>query len=92
MKEARLPLSECPHCHYKMDCATCVDKPEELPKPDDVTICLKCGEVLVFTENMGLRLPTLYEYEKYGTDPRIIGAQIVVRGFAGRPDHLKWPQ
>lgn len=89
VKHNMVPLSKCPLCGYEMDCATCVDIPEHTPRPEDVTICIKCGEVLVFTEGLGLRIPTKEEYERYGTDERITAAQIVVRGFAGRPDHLK---
>jgi hypothetical protein len=88
-KHTRVPLSKCPMCAYEMDCATCVENKEQLPKPNDVTLCIKCGEVLVFTEGLALRLPTEKEYQEYGTDPRIIAAQIVIRGFAGRPDYLK---
>lgn len=46
----------------------------------------------MFGEGLILRLPTEEEYQKYGTDGRIIAAQVCVRGFAGRPDHLKWPK
>jgi hypothetical protein len=72
-----------------MDCATCVEKPEHEPRPGDATICIKCGEFLMFGKGLALRLPTEKEYQKYGTDQRIVAAQIIVRGFAGRPDHLK---
>jgi hypothetical protein len=92
MPHTKVPLSKCPVCKYEMDCATCVEKEDWVPKAGDGTICIKCGEFLLFTEGLGLRLPTEEEYQKYGTDPRIIAAQVVVRGFAGRPDHLKWPQ
>lgn len=88
-KETRLPLSKCPTCSYEMDCATCVENEDWVPKSGDVTICIKCGEFLVFTTGLKLRLPTKEEYQKYGTDPRIIAAQITVRGFAGKPDHLR---
>jgi hypothetical protein len=40
---------------------------------------------------MGLRLPTEEEYQEYGTDQRIVAAQVIVRGFARKPDRLKWP-
>lgn len=74
-----------------MDCATGAFDSSLIPKKDDVTICIRCGELLVFTEGLGLRLPTEEEYQEYGTNPQIIAAQVIVRGFAGRPDHLKWP-
>lgn len=88
-KHIIIPLSKCPLCGYEMDCVTCVDTPDQAPRPGDLTICIKCGEVLVFTEELGLRIPTKEEYERYGNDDRIVAAQRIVRGFAGRPDHLK---
>jgi hypothetical protein len=74
-----------------MDCATCIDPGEEdaRPKPGDLTICIKCGEFLIFGKGYKLRLPTRDEYRKYGNEPRIIKAQILVRGSADKSDHLK---
>ncbi len=40
-------------CGYVMDCTTAVDG-VAVPKPGDVTLCLKCGRVFVFDQNMNL--------------------------------------
>jgi len=43
--------TRCPVCQYEMDAATEVAGPERTihaPRPGDVGICLKCGEVLEY--------------------------------------------
>lgn len=54
---ALLPASRCPVCHYQMDAATCANKADEAarPRPGDISICISCGEILVFDDNFALR-------------------------------------
>ncbi len=62
MKTTRLPSATCPSCGKKLDAATTFDEDVE-PSPGDVTICLGCQDILIFTEELGLRRPTDQELE-----------------------------
>lgn len=50
-----LPVSHCPACGYKLDTATAAVTKDCRPAPDDVSLCLECGEILIFNEDMTLR-------------------------------------
>lgn len=54
----RLPKVACPHCDHPLDAATRVGD-NFRPKPGDITICLKCSEILVFQPDMTVRLAFL---------------------------------
>jgi hypothetical protein len=51
----RLPFSRCPHCGQKLDAASRMEGPQPLPKPDDLSVCIGCGEVLAFDGRLHLR-------------------------------------
>lgn len=51
----RLPNDECPTCHYKFDSATEVTGKQHRPRVGDITICLNCGDVLIFNDDMTIR-------------------------------------
>lgn len=55
-----LPMQTCWVCGYQFDAATSLYG-ECRPRPGDLTLCLKCGELYVFTDRMGIRIPTLAE-------------------------------
>ena len=67
MKTSRLPLASCPSCGKKLNAAT---HPTEdvTPSPGDVTICFGCQDLLIFTEDLGLRRPTEAEIEAFPLD------------------------
>jgi len=54
MTAHRLPESECPSCGYRVDAASGIST-DEAPKPGDVTLCMKCGQVMQFTATLGVR-------------------------------------
>jgi len=57
-KGGLIPASRCPACSYEMDAATCVDEngtKRSRPKPGDVSVCIKCGAILEYSENMILQ-------------------------------------
>ena len=62
MKTTRLPPASCPSCEKKLDAAT-HPTGDVAPSPGDVTICLGCQDILIFTEELGLRRPTDQELE-----------------------------
>ncbi len=63
MKITKLPPATCPSCGQKLDAATRFEDDLE-PSPGDVTICVGCQDVLVFTEELGLRQPTEAEIQE----------------------------
>lgn len=61
---AAIPLSRCPGCGKDLHLTTCVNAPEDTrPSPGDQTVCIRCGGLLVFTANLGVRAMTVYEFE-----------------------------
>jgi hypothetical protein len=50
----------CQVCGYEFDCASApYDGNRVRPKPGDLTICLKCGELYMYDENMRVVMPTI---------------------------------
>jgi hypothetical protein len=42
----------CPRCGYKMDAATHIGKGRARPKPGDFSLCLQCGQILRFDQQL----------------------------------------
>lgn len=60
----------CPKCNYSFDLATAVsptrmDKPPERPGADDATICLNCGAVLCFNEDLSMRIASIMDWQRF---------------------------
>jgi len=51
------PLSpiKCPTCGNEIDTVECVSDKAARPAPGDITLCMKCGDPLTFTEQLALR-------------------------------------
>jgi hypothetical protein len=47
-------LCECPYCSHKVESAINEFDEEVLPTVGDITLCIKCGEVSEFNEEMQL--------------------------------------
>jgi hypothetical protein len=60
-KETPMRPAACPSCELVLVGAMSVAE-EASPKPDDVTVCIMCGQICVYTEEMVLRLPTQAEW------------------------------
>jgi hypothetical protein len=80
MREFRIPKQKCPRCGYKLD-ATTSTSGDQKPEPGDLSLCFECGQISVFTENDGMRVPTKDEELELSVDPRVIRAQIFMRGI-----------
>lgn len=79
----RVPMSECLGCGKRMDGATGVDH-RSRPKPGHITICIGCGHLMAFAEDMRLRNLTDAEmYEDCGRSAPDRGA---ARSQAGDDD------
>jgi hypothetical protein len=53
-----LPMDECPVCHYEFDSATLVHG-DGRPSPGNFTLCMKCGEILIFDEHLKVQPPSV---------------------------------
>lgn len=57
-----LPASVCPTCGYQLECATVIGKKDASPKPEDFSLCMKCGEILRFKSDLSLRPAELNDF------------------------------
>lgn len=57
LRTTRLPECRCPWCHRLMDAATSANRnrPNAVPKPGDVSVCIHCAQVLIFQDNLTVR-------------------------------------
>lgn len=46
--------TDCPQCGKTLDEATCMNATSLTPKPGDFTVCVYCGEILTFTQSLGV--------------------------------------
>lgn len=51
----KTPEQKCPVCGYGFDYATCVSDKDHRPRAGDFSLCMKCGELMVFTPEIKLR-------------------------------------
>lgn len=64
MSYTNLPESQCPTCGYKVGAASvgadvCESNNPRHPQPGDLSICFKCGELLVFGRDLRLSLASI---------------------------------
>lgn len=45
----------CPHCGYMIDCATGASSPDIKPRGGDFSMCLKCGGLLRYNDDLTVR-------------------------------------
>ncbi len=95
--DSRVKPSACPSCAYVMDCATCVFDKTAVPKPDDFSVCLACGEVLRFDEDMELQRLVRSDVDVLDTQPllrrqirQVMVAIKRVHNTMGRPADRRW--
>ena len=58
---AETPASKCPACGHPLTRATGIDGGEQAPDPGDYSVCLYCGQLLRFDEDLAVRPATLDE-------------------------------
>jgi hypothetical protein len=49
----------CPACGYFHDSASTVARDRGKPKPGDLSVCLNCGALAAFTDDLRLKLTTM---------------------------------
>jgi len=78
-KDRRVPLSACTDCGHQMDAANCVSEDEHgrdhKPGPGAITICIRCGHIMAYTDSLTLRDLTNDEMVMVAGDKRIIAIQ-----------------
>lgn len=84
MDATRLPMDQCPTCAYRFDAATSADDKPVSPQPGDLSICLNCGEALVFGEDLRYTIATQETITRLDNPTRslLARAQTVARQFA----------
>lgn len=56
MTHTKMGKDNCPACNYLCDSATPMEGEENVPpNPGDVSICLRCGEILEYAHDMALQ-------------------------------------
>ena len=58
------PENHCPTCRHKLNRA-CSAEPgtDHKPRPNDVTVCIGCGEYLVFDQQLCTRVMNLGDFQ-----------------------------
>lgn len=52
------PLCRCPHCGYRFNACTNAQRgSDNAPKPGDVTICIECERIGIYTDALSVRAP-----------------------------------
>ena len=74
-KGYHVPESRCTACGHFLDRAGGVDNNDRKPKPGDVSICIECGHIMVFGDDMQLRDPTGEEMYEIAGDKDVLAAQ-----------------
>lgn len=74
MRADRFPQSKCLNCGYKLDAATSADLNDEdkAPHPGAVSVCIACSHIMLFTDDMALRNPTIEELESIVQDDDVL--------------------
>jgi RNase P subunit RPR2 len=70
----RIKMNECPSCHKQLDAASSVDD-NLRPEPGEITICLYCGHIMAFDDDLSFRELTSKEMIEVAGDPRILAIQ-----------------
>lgn len=63
-----MPVTICWHCDRPLDAATNLPGQTETPDPGSVSLCMFCGAVAIFADDLRLRQPTRDELDKMGQD------------------------
>jgi hypothetical protein len=73
LKETRLPLSHCLSCGRELDAATSLHG--ATPNSGDITVCMKCGHVMAFADDLTVRALTDAEMYDIAGDKEVLTVQ-----------------
>ena len=74
----------CPYCEHEMTDQAAVGH-VNIPRPGDCSLCIRCAEAGIFTDDFGLRKPTEGERRLLETDEHVKGIQRRIRDANRRP-------
>jgi hypothetical protein len=72
--DTKVPQCACLDCSKSLDGAMSIFC-DARPTVGDITICIYCGHIMVFTNGLALRNPTRGEQIKIAGDKRILAIQ-----------------
>jgi len=81
MTITRLKPTKCPACGYEIDGATGVEK-GTTPRPGDISLCVYCGAISIYTRGMGIRSATAFEESRLLASkigPKLLWARAEIR-------------
>lgn len=74
MTTTRVPMSRCLSCGKELDAVAGLHE-GDTPDPGAVALCLACGHIAIFADDLTLRQPTREEELEIAGDPCILAAQ-----------------
>lgn len=84
-----LPVVNCPVCGHIFDSATLAGKGDQRPGPGDYSMCIECGEVLRFDDNMVERRADLNDMLELQKDPQLLREFDIAQKLL-REHRMKW--
>lgn len=64
----KMPELQCPVCKTPHDGATCISDDQCAPNPGDLTVCIDCGALSIFTDDNKRRPLTVEEVTELNND------------------------
>lgn len=80
-EKQKITESKCLKCGKLLDGCSAVEN-EAKPKKGDFSICIKCGNIAVFDNDLKLRKPTKKEHEEISANETIMAQQRLIVQFA----------
>ena len=77
----KLAPDRCINCRTRFDGASVVDEVYARPKPGDFTVCIRCGHIMAFGNNLRLRNLTDEEIIEVAGDARIVRATTAIKAI-----------
>jgi hypothetical protein len=71
--------SKCPECGHLLDAAFAIGS-DARPRPNDLSVCIQCGEILCFNADLTLRRSTVQERSELPPQALTAVAFIAMRG------------
>jgi hypothetical protein len=80
----QVPEQECPSCGKKLDAVSNLEDPVPTPGPGDATVCLGCGHIMIFAEDLTLRAPTTEEMHDLAARPDLLQIMQFIEAYQQR--------
>lgn len=76
MPSSPIPPSLCPACGYLSTAAETLADPEARPDPGSISLCLSCGAIGLFADDLTIRAPYFGELEAIRTEDPVFAAEL----------------